>query len=125
MSIVAIYAALLGLLFAGLSFRTIRLRRTLKVGLGTGDHPALARAIRAHGHFAEYVPMALLLIGFAHASGASSVVLNIWGAALLLGRCLHCYGLSQVEEDYRFRVTGMMLTMLTIISSSIFILTRH
>ena len=64
MTITAIYAALLGLLFLALSVNVVRTRRATRVSLGAGDHPLLERRIRAHGNFAEYTPIALILIAF-------------------------------------------------------------
>src|SRR5690606_19865103 len=57
-----IYAALLSLFFAFLTFRTIRLRQRYRVSLGHGKNLLLMRAIRVHGNFAEYVPLGLLLM---------------------------------------------------------------
>ena len=57
-----LYAALLGLIFVALSIRTIRLRRRYGVGVGDGNNTELQRAARVHANFAEYVPLALLLI---------------------------------------------------------------
>ncbi len=64
MTILPVYAALLALLFVLLSIRTIRTRHSRKVALGHGDDPAMLRAMRVHANFAEYVPLALLLISF-------------------------------------------------------------
>lgn len=68
-----IYAALLSLLFVALSIRTLRLRRRLSVSLGDDGHSAMVRAIRAHGNFAEYVPLGLLLIAGAETLDAPAL----------------------------------------------------
>lgn len=60
--ITALYASLLGILFVVLSANIVRKRQRFKVALGGGRQPSLARAIRAHGNFSEYVPFCLLLI---------------------------------------------------------------
>lgn len=54
MPLVAPYAAVLGLLFAALSVRTLLLRRRLRVALGDGGDERLLRAMRVHANFAEY-----------------------------------------------------------------------
>ena len=105
-----IYAALLALLFVFLSLRTIRLRRRHRVALGDGDNPELRRAMRAHANFAEYVPFALLLVYFVERDGAHLALVHALGLALLAGRLLHAWGVSQPREDFRFRVTGMVLS---------------
>ena len=59
-----VYAAVLALLFLLLSAYAIVLRRRHAVALGDGDVGALQAAIRSHANFAEYVPLALLLMFF-------------------------------------------------------------
>ena len=44
---------------------------------------------------------------------------------LLLGRLLHAYGVSRPREDFRFRVTGMVLTFTVLLSSASGILTTY
>ena len=109
------YAAILTLGFVVLSVRTLLLRRRLGVGVGTGDDMALTRAIRAHGHFAEYVPLALLLMYFLEMHAGAELMVHFYGVVLIAGRVLHAYGVSQVEEDYRFRVAGMACTFIVLI----------
>jgi uncharacterized membrane protein YecN with MAPEG domain len=40
-------------------------------------------------------------------------------ATLLIGRLLHACGISQIEENNRYRVAGMALTFTTIVSASL------
>ena len=117
--ITPLYAAIVALLFVLLSVRTLRLRRKLKVAIGHGDQPQLERAARAHANFAEYVPIALLLIYFLEVSSASGLSIHILCALLVVGRASHAYGVSQIEEDYRYRVFGMVLTFTAIISAAL------
>ena len=113
------YAALLALLYLALSIRTIRVRRQHRVPVGDGGAAALARAMRAHGNFAEYVPLTLLLLFFVETGGASP----LW-VQLLSGRCLHAYGISQPQEDYRYRVSGMSLTFGALSGAAVLILAQ-
>ena len=110
MNIVPIYAAILGILFFGLSIRIIRLRRSLNIGLGDDSNPIMLRAMRVHSNFAEYVPLCLILLGFAELQGTWPIILHVLCIALVLGRLLHAYGVSQVQENFRFRVSGMTFT---------------
>ena len=119
-----LYAALLALLYIYLSVRTIGLRRKLQVVLGPGDNPEMLRAMRVHANFAEYVPLALILIYLVEAQGTAAWLVHALGAALLLGRCLHAYGVSQVQETFAFRVSGMVLTFTVLGVSAGLILTR-
>ncbi len=123
--ITPIYAAVLGLIFVALSFRTIKLRRTKKIGIGVSNDEEMTRAMRVHANFAEYVPLALLLMFFLESLVATQILIHILGVVLIMGRLIHAYGVSQVNENYRFRVTGMFLTFAVIISASMRILVNY
>lgn len=125
MPVTPFYAALFGFVLVALSIRTLRLRRNLKIAIGHGNVPLLERAMRTHANFCEYVPLSLLLIYMFEILVGSSLWIHVFGAALLLGRLSHAYGVSQVSEDYRFRVTGMALTFTVMIISSTWILIRY
>ncbi len=116
--ITPLYAALIALIFVVLSVRTLFLRRRLGIAIGTGEDPALTRAMRVHSNFAEYVPLALILFYFLEAETGADLWIHVLGVSLIIGRLLHAYGVSQVEENYRFRVAGMILTLGSIISAS-------
>lgn len=117
--IVPAYAAVLALVFVALSFRTLGLRRSKGIAIGTADDPELTRAMRVHSNFAEYVPIALILLFFLESRTNGTTLIHILCALLIVGRVVHAYGVSQAEENFRFRVTGMVLTLGTIISASI------
>ena len=108
LSITGLYAALLSVLFVGLAFNIIRLRYQFKTGIGDGGNEVLAKAIRVHGNFAEYIPMALLLLGIYEINGASPMWLHVLGATLFLGRILHAIGLSKTTGVSKQRQIGMI-----------------
>lgn len=118
-TITPVYAALLALLFVFLSLRTISYRRRFSVAIGSGEQALLARASRAHGNFAEYVPLALLLIFFIETGAAIPLLVHALCLLLLAGRLIHAYGISQEKENLRFRVTGMVMTFVTIVIAAI------
>ena len=120
-----IYAAILGFVFVALSVHTILLRRRLKVAIGDGDQPILARAVRVHSNFAEYVPLSLILIYFLETQVGARLWIHVLCSALLIGRITHAFGVSQVEENYRYRVTGMALTFTVIISTSMALMVAY
>lgn len=122
MPITPLYAALLALIFVALSIRTIRLRRRYRVGVGDGNHAELQRAARVHANFAEYVPLALLLIYFAETGGGPQWLIHALAIALLCGRLLHAWGVSQVRENYRYRTVGMALTFSVILVACLYLL---
>ena len=115
----ALYAATIALVFVLLSVRTLTLRRRLGVAIGDGDKARLARAVRAHGNCAEYVPIALILMYFLELVIGSVAWIHTLGGLLIVGRIAHAYGVSQIDEDYRFRVFGMALTFTVIISAAL------
>lgn len=117
--ITALYAAPLALLFIVLAFRVIGQRYRTRTALGTGNDPGLERAVRVHANFAEYAPIALLLILLAELLGAAGWWLHLSGAGLLVGRALHAYGVSQSPENLRLRQVGMVLTFSVIIAGAI------
>ena len=120
-----IYAAVLGFVFVALSVRTILLRRRLKVAIGDGDQSILARAVRVHSNFAEYVPLSMILVYFLEVQSGTSPWIHVLCSALLIGRIIHAFGISQVEENYRYRVSGMALTFTVITSASIALIVTY
>lgn len=115
MPITALYAGLIALLFLVLSARTIGARRAAKVEIGTatreGEDRELLRRVRVHANCAEYAPIALLLIGLLESLKAAPPLLHGLGAALVIGRVIHAYGLSQSPHNMPLRVGGMVLTL--------------
>ncbi|MEM7432228.1 MAG: MAPEG family protein [Pseudomonadota bacterium] len=118
MLITPLYAAIIALLFVALSVRTLRLRHRFRVAIGSGDNRVLERAARAHANFAEYVPLALVLIFFLEIQTGNTLLVHILCAALVIGRLSHAYGVSQTKENFRFRVFGMAMTFTVILSSA-------
>ena len=118
MRIIALYAALLALLYIALTINVIRLRYKHKISLGHRDIPELERAIRAHGNFAEYVPLTLIMVGLSAHLGAPPWVLHLLGGALLLARLSHAYYLC-VKYKTIFRQIGVVLTLLILLISSL------
>jgi uncharacterized protein len=119
MPITTLFAGLLALLFILLSLRVIGARRGAKVTIGDGGDKLLARRARVHANFAEYAPMALLLMGLAESGGAAKMQIWMAGGLLFVGRIIHAYGVSQAKEVLAFRVAGMAVTFATIGSSAL------
>ena len=106
--ITALYAAIFTFFFIKLAFDVIKLRRANRIALGAGGIDALEAAIRAHGNFAEYVPLGLILLALLEANGGLAIVVALLGAALLAGRYFHAQGLQ--TSNLKKRVRGMQLT---------------
>jgi len=111
------YFAAFGFLTIFHSWRVIRLRRQHRVSLGDGGVPELARMIRVFGNFSEYVPMGLLLLIALEIAQAPPWYMHLCGATLLAGRLAHAQGLG--AGDLKPRVTGMVLTLLSLAFGSV------
>ena len=114
--ITAIIASALTIIFIRLSFAVIHLRRKNQVGLGSGGHEDLERAIRAQGNFSEYVPLGLILIACLELNGAPWWLVAAPGLSLIIGRLIHAKGINMPPPDFRKRVLGMKFTFVTLIS---------
>jgi len=114
-TITAFYGSLLALLFIALSFNVIRLRFKLKVGVGDGGERSLTKAIRIHGNFAEYMPLALILLAGYELSGADSLWLHILGSVLFISRVLHAIGLSKSIGTSKARVLGTLAMFIVLL----------
>jgi len=119
LAVTGLYAGLLALLFLALSVAVVRGRGVAKVGLGDGGNTMLARRIRGHGNFAEYVPMVLILMAIAELNQAPEWGIHIVGAALLAGRLLHGYCFVCTESHSPTRVGGMVLTFAALLMGSL------
>ena len=122
LSIVPIYAAILGLMFIYLSVRVIKQRRSAKVSLGDGDNPALRKAIAVHNNFSQYVPLTLLLITFVELNHASAYITHGLCACLLVARVAHAYGLAQPVQIMKLRQIGVLLTFGVIVFAALYLL---
>ena len=106
----AVFASILALMFIKLSLNVIGFRRKNKVSIGAGGVDELERAMRAHGNFAEYVPLGLFLMGALELNGAPSVLVALLGSLLVIGRYFHAKGINVPPPDFTYRVRGMKLT---------------
>jgi len=114
--VTSIIAAVLTIIFVRLSFAVIGLRRKNQIGLGTGGHEDLERAIRAQGNFAEYVPFGIILIACLELNEAPWWLVAIPGIALIIGRLIHAVGINKPPPDFSKRVLGMQFTFGALIS---------
>jgi len=114
--VTSIIASTLTIIFVKLSFAVIGLRRKNQIGLGSGGHDDLERAIRAQGNFAEYVPIGVILIACLELNGAPWWLVAIPGITLMIGRLIHAVGIKTPPPDFSRRVLGMRFTFYTLIT---------
>jgi uncharacterized protein len=119
MTITPIYAALLALMFVALSVRVIGARRSALVALGDGGNRVLLRRQRVHANFAEYVPLALILMMLAEQQSMPPPIIHALGALLVAGRVIHAVGVSREPEQLWQRVTGMSLTFTVLVAGAL------
>lgn len=119
LAITGFYAGLLGLLYIVLSIKIIRLRLKFKVGIGDGDNPELTKAIRIHGNFSEYIPLALILLACFELNAGSVLMLHICGGAIFVGRVLHAIGIAKTIGASKHRQVGMLTVFISIIALAI------
>jgi uncharacterized protein len=93
MFVTPLYAGVLALWFVILSVRVVNLRRR---GMSFGDNGEIGviRIVRAQANFAEYVPLALLLMGFLEVNHYSIYLLHALGVMLVVARLFHGFALS-------------------------------
>jgi hypothetical protein len=118
-SITALYAGLLGLVFIGLEIPIGLLRARTGVSLHDGGNKELSVAIRRHANFVEHVPLALILLGLLELDGAGPGLLHGLGIALLLARMLHPFGLDYDQMRNPLRGIGAFTTMVVILVASV------
>lgn len=117
--VTAIYAGLLALMMVFLAALVVRLRGKHRVTLQDGGNPDMMRGIRVFGNFAEYVPMALVLMMLAESAGTPSWALHGLGVALITGRVAHALGLRHDRGTTPGRFVGMNLTWGVIVSAGL------
>ena len=88
----ALWAGLHLFLLLALSMLVVRLRQKHKVALGDEGIPELARAIRAFGNAAEYVPAGIAALAVLAVTGAAPLAIHVVGLLLFAGRVLHAIG---------------------------------
>lgn len=128
MQITPFYAAVLGLLYVALSVRTLRIRRKLQIAIGDAGNERMLRAMRVHSNFSEYAPFTLLLVFMFELAGGQHVLVHAQCICLLVGRLSHAYGVSRTPENYKYRVFGMTMTFVALLSaifSLLFLYMRH
>lgn len=118
-------AGALGLIYFVLSANVVRMRAATKVMNGDGaereETRKLHTAIRAHGNFAEYVPLILILLGGIESLGASHNLVLGLASALVIGRILHPIGMGMKPPNV-FRAGGVLLTWAVLVIASVTLL---
>jgi len=120
-------ASVLGILYALLSVAVSGERGRSKIGLGTGaetssalgkehEAPRLLIAVRRHGHFAEYVPISLILMTLLELANTSRDVLIGLSATLIVARLMITAGMGRPAPNL-LRAGGNVIQVLMILTA--------
>jgi uncharacterized membrane protein YecN with MAPEG domain len=126
-AVTAFYAAILALIYLGLSFWVVAGRGKFKVVHGDGGHDTLHRRIRAHANFIEYVPIILILCALLEARGAGGLTMTILLLPLTIARLMHPVGMIAKEnslQQYLLRAPAALITWVVLAASAILLLLR-
>ncbi len=111
-TITAFYAGILALIAVALGFHVGQARLRTGVSILHGDDMELATRIRRHANFIESVPLALILMAAIEIGGARPGLLHVLGAALVLARIAHPFGLHHDNMRHPLRAVGAGVTTL-------------
>jgi len=121
-AVTAFYAGLLGLMAIAIAFKAGRLRAQLNVPIGDGGNRDLLLAMRRHANFAEWVPLALVLIALLEMSGVSKSAIHVLGGGLVIARACHALGLRADTMQGAGRFVGAGGTALIVAVSSVWLI---
>jgi uncharacterized membrane protein YecN with MAPEG domain len=102
------------ILHVWLSLRVSRLRRPLQIGFGDGGNETLLRRMRAHGNYAENMPIFLILLGLLELAGGDRTILWAVAIAFILARLLHAFGMDRPGANW-MRVAGISISWLVLL----------
>lgn len=92
-----------------LAFRIVPTRLKDKVLTGDGGNDLLKGRMRAHANFTEYAPFILILMGLIELAGGSPTWLWIAGAAFVIARVAHAFGMDRTTPSAP-RAGGALVT---------------
>jgi len=114
MFVTPLYAGLLAIWLVVLSVRVVNIRRR-GILFGDAGDVGVTRVVRAQANFAEYVPLALLMMGFLEVARYSIYLLHALGLTLVVARLLHGCALSFGWNMRSGRIAGAALTFIVLL----------
>lgn len=123
----AFFAGLFALVFLGLSGWVMAGRLQTDTLHGDGGNDMMLKRMRSQGNFSEYVPLALLLVGFYEAGGGSHGVVEALLIVLVVARLLHPVGMlapKNSAQQFACRGGGILATFGVVLAAAILLLIR-
>jgi len=120
--IATLFTAINILILFALTFLVIRQRRSRAIAMGHNDNETMQRAIRVHGNFTEYAPLAMIGLFAMAACGASPYWMYGLGTAFTLGRIMHAFGYSKTTGRSIGRFYGTVITLLSLLVMALYLL---
>ncbi len=117
--ITSLFAGILGLMSIWLSAGAGNMRGKTGISIGDGGNQDLLLAMRKHGNFTEYVPLALILLGLLEMTGTNTIALYVMGGVLVLARLAHGLGLKADTMSGFGRFFGAAATALMTVVASV------
>lgn len=110
----AFWVGLNALFLIFLSVRVGAARTKHKVNLGDGGNEAVTKAIRTHGNYTEYAPVALIGLIALGLLNAAVLFVHVVGAVFFFARLSHYLGLGAGVWP-QGRLVGTLLTMVSLL----------
>jgi uncharacterized membrane protein YecN with MAPEG domain len=117
--VTSLYLGILGLVYFWISIETIMARGKNKVSLGAGENNEIIHLVSAHGNFSSYVPFFLLALYLLEQQTVSAYAIHALAVVFVFGRLLHFLTMRNKEQTFKYRKTGMMLTLWPLIIVSL------
>lgn len=118
LALTTFYGGLLGVIWLGLTWGVIMIRRAEKISLGDGGNKLLERRMRGHANFTESVPLILVLLALIEYVGGSGLFVHLIGISIVVGRALHAYAFWLARPVIWARMTGMILTLIAMVCAA-------
>ena len=121
--ITTITTAVFAILMVALSAQTSLGRARLKASFGDSADETLRRRIRAHGNFAEYAALALILLGLVEGLGAARGTVLGLAIALCFARVAHAVGMLYTSRS-GLRAVAMLVQHTAFVYAAVLLLQR-
>ena len=89
------------------------------ISIGYGDNAELHLATRRHANFAEFVPLALVLVGVLELNGVTPTAIHSLGAVLVVACVCHAMGIEADSITNPLRAVGAGGTAIVTLVASV------